>query len=588
MKLKILPENIIKDFNKSASLKDLLSDIQISITYPCGGSGTCGKCRIQFIEDATEPSYADSVYFTTAELHKGHRLACTSTLLSSATIKIPKTSRVERITVLSASKNRPLILNPFVIKQGLNKKLADINNLESDEEIILRNFHHSVKISNQTLVKLPSVLRDSASVLTSILAGNEIIDLEAGEISDQLFGCAVDLGTTTVVIGLYDLTTGQTVGIDSVLNPQNEFGEDLISRISYINNQNDRVLQLQSMVLQCVNRSVDYLCQQNNISSKWIYQVVVAGNAAQNHIFCGINPFTLSVAPYTPVFKQLRNLRAEDIGLHTFPEASVWMLPNLGGFVGGDVVADMLIAGFFGRRTGTSLLLDIGTNCEVVLRHQGVVYAASSPAGPAMEGASISCGMRAEPGAIYDIRVHDDNINVMTIDNQPARGICGSGLFHIIAKAVEQGWIGADGRVKKEIKLSSESADGLKISLTQADVREFQLAKAAIVAAWKTLCTDAGADIKHIENVYIAGAFGNFIQPAIALKLGLVPSIDLSNIHFIGNASLAGARMALLNKHYLNRSNIVSQNVRFVELAGRLDFQDKYIENMNLEFEAEL
>jgi uncharacterized 2Fe-2S/4Fe-4S cluster protein (DUF4445 family) len=584
MKLKILPENIIKKFEPSAHLKDILEDTPISITYPCGGSATCGKCRVQFTEGAPEPSYADSVFFTESELQNGFRLACTCSLFSSATMRVPQSSRIAEMAVLKRVKIRPLKLNPFVVKHTFLNKTADIQNLHSDEEIVLENFKKSVDIHNQTLQKLPDVLSDPAPKLTATVAGNSIIDVDAGDTSGQLYGCAVDLGTTTLVTGIYNLSNGQTVGIDSGLNPQIKFGEDLISRITYINDRQNRVYQLQKMVIDRINRSIHELCQQNQISPDEIYQVVVAGNAAQNHIFCGVNPYRLSIAPFTPVFKRIRTLRSEELGLQTFPSAPVWILPNLGGFVGGDVIADMLVAGFYKRRNGVHLLLDIGTNCEVILQHNNVLYAASSPAGPAMEGACISCGMRAESGAIYDIFFDDDTdtVDLKTIDDQPARGICGSGLFHVIAEALRQGWIGSDGRLRQEIQLGNHPSESSPIVLTQSDVREFQLAKAAIAAAWKTLCKDAHLDYRKIDTVYIAGAFGNFIRPDVALKLGLVPPIDLSKIHFIGNASLAGARMALLNKMYLSKSKKMSREARFVELAGRPDFQDAYVDNMNL------
>ena len=315
-----------------------------------------------------------------------------------------------------------------------------------------------------------------------------------------------------------------------------------------------------------------------------------------NHFFLGINPKNLGFAPFKPEFYKMKEVLARKVGLTIQPQASVYVMPNIGGYVGGDIISDLLCAGFGKQDHKIKLLIDIGTNCEVVLEHPDGRLATSSPAGPALEGACIRFGMRAESGAIYDI---DDSGNVLTIKNNPVRGICGSGLFHLIDALYTIGLIKASGLIEdnksnsrfvirefesqKLILLDNEGSQSAReVYLTQGDVREFQLARAAIIAAWKMLSDLAGIKTSDIDDVYIAGAFGNFIRPEAAIKLGLVPLRDINKIHLIGNGSLEGGRLILTNADLLDRASNLAETTKFVELGGKPEFQEVFVENMTL------
>jgi uncharacterized 2Fe-2S/4Fe-4S cluster protein (DUF4445 family) len=378
----------------------------------------------------------------------------------------------------------------------------------------------------------------------------------------------------------------------------------LISRVTYVADDDEKLRHLQTALVNQINKLIGNICRKAKILQDHIYVLSVAGNAVMNHLFLGVNPKTIALAPYTPVFKTMKRVRAGDLDLAVFSEGLVLILPNLGGFVGGDIIADMLVAGFGRGNNKTRLLIDIGTNCEVVLEKNGKCIAASSPAGPALEGGRITYGMRAETGAIYDVQLKKSELTLLTIKDMPVKGICGSGLFHLVEAFHSAGLIQMDGRISEPEHISDinikrlfqkriTQVNGTKairladtpseIFLTQTDIRDFQLARSAIVSAWEILCQEFNCSAQDIEDVYIAGAFGNYIRPDTALKLGLVPDVGIDHIHFIGNAALEGARMVLVNKRNLQFTSEIVQKTRFMELGGRADFQESFIANLNFD-----
>ncbi len=490
------------------------------------------------------------------------------------------------------------------VAEGLQNLKCDIQLVQEEIE---REYQIRATVSLPVLRRLPEVLRENDYQVTVTVMDQEIIDVEGGNTVEQAFGLAIDLGTTTVVVSLHHLLSGETIDIAASINPQARFGSDLISRLTYISQQADGLEHLHKVIIQGINSLVAELCKIHQVATNNVYLMTLSGNAGMNHLFLGINPQSLALAPYTPVFKELRKERAADLGLAVSTGANILITPNLGGFVGGDVLADMLVAGFGQKDKKSKLLIDIGTNCEVVVETDSIRMTASSPAGPALEGASISFGMRAESGAIYDAHWQGSELLVDTIDDEPARGICGSGLFHLIDVLIQKKIIKSTGKWNEQSDLDTAEIiefyrqrmglyrgehalliegvlQGAKrnIYLTQTDIRAFQLAKSAITSAWQVLCQLAGIQPLAIEDVYLAGAFGNFIRPRTAVDLKLVPAIDLNRIHFIGNASLEGARRILLDQDQLKQVDWLAASTRFVELAGRADFQDLYVQNMIL------
>jgi uncharacterized 2Fe-2S/4Fe-4S cluster protein (DUF4445 family) len=612
LEIEILPDKIKHQFSSPVSLRKVFEELNLHLLYPCGGNHSCGKCAVQFIGQYPDPTYQDSLFFTPQEIRQGWRLSCFTQLGQSSTVLIPDENRLNHLTGLKTSVIEQIPVQPPVRKYFLKLPVAEgLENLKSDVQLVQEELERACQIRAAVLLsvlrRLPAVLRENDYQVTVTVRDRDIIDVEGGNTTEQAYGLAIDLGTTTVVVSLHHLLSGETIDIAASINPQARFGSDLISRLTYISQQADGLEHLHKVMVQGINSLITDLCKMHQVDTNNVYMMTVSGNAGMNHLLLGVNPQSLALAPYTPVFKELRKERASELDLAINAEAGIVITPNLGGFVGGDVLADMLVAGF-GKKAGESkLLIDIGTNCEVVIETDSSRLTASSPAGPALEGASISFGMRAESGAIYDAHWQGSELLVETIDDEPARGICGSGLFHLIDVLIQKKIIKPAGKWNDRSALADAETrefyrqrmglyrgeyalliagvlQGAKrnIYLTQTDIRAFQLAKSAITSAWQVLCRLAEIQPLAIENVYLAGAFGNFIRPQTAVDLKLVPALDLNRIHFIGNASLEGARRILLDQDQLQQVDKLATGTRFVELAGRADFQDLYVQNMML------
>ena len=610
--IEILPDKVKLKSTSPVSLKRVLDEINLHVLYPCGGNHTCGKCAVQFQGSVPEPSYHDYLFFTPQELQEGWRLSCVTVISSSCTVLIPAENRLYYNKELKTSAHEPISAQPVLKKYYLKLIPASLDNLKGDVQLIQEGIYKEHQLETILLLpvlkRLPAILRDNQYQITVTVMNQKILDIEGGNTVDKAYGVAIDLGTTSLVASLHHLPSGETIGIASSINPQVRFGADLISRFTYISRERGGLEQLQQEIIQGINSLIAELCGSFEVSLKNLYLLTVSANSGMNHLLLGINPQSLAMAPYTPVFKDLREEKATDLGLEVNEEAVVMVLPNLGGFVGGDVLADMLVAGF-GKGEGIyKLLIDIGTNCEVVVESDSIRLATSAPAGPALEGACISFGMRAESGAIYDAHWQENELLVDTIDNEPARGICGSGLFHLVDALLQKKIIKTSGKWAEYNELDSKAAKDFysqkmgihsgepallvcgiingarrNVYLTQGDIRAFQLAKSAITSAWQVLCNLAGLQPSVIAQVYIAGAFGNFIRSRAAIALKLVPAIDINRIHFIGDASLEGARRVLLNVTHLNQVELLARTTQFVELAGRADFEELYVQNLMLE-----
>ena len=605
--VEIVPDNRSCQVDVGKSVQEVLDQLGINLIYPCGSNNSCGKCAIQFEKGAPPVTYSDRLFFAPEQLQAGFRLACNCNIVAASRIRIPEETRVGEMVFLTQAKKKVEKINPVIEKYYLKVTPPSLENLKSDEELIEETFFKRTKknlhIPNYCLTHLPQIIRKSQFEITTTVVGGDLLVVEEGDATNHMYGIAVDIGTTTLVVGVHDLISGRTLGVEASMNPNMKYGDDLISRVTYVADDNQKLRQLQILLVNQINELIEDICRQTNILQKHIYVISVAGNAVMNHLFLGINPKTIALAPYTPVFKSMKRIRANDVNLDIFPEGLVYILPNLGGFVGGDIIADMLVAGFGRGNNNNRLLIDIGTNCEVVLEKKGICIAASSPAGPALEGARITHGMRAEPGAIYDVQLKQNDLTFLTIKDTPAKGICGSGLFHLVDTFYSAGLIQLDGRISDLENISDENIKRLfqkritnvngakairltdsprELFLTQKDVRDFQLARSAIVSAWEILCKEFNCSAEEIDDVYIAGAFGNYIRPETALKLALVPNVGINHIHFIGNAALEGARMVLVNKSYLEFTQELLQKTKFMELGGRTDFQESFITNLYL------
>ncbi|MHC4886761.1 MAG: ASKHA domain-containing protein [Planctomycetota bacterium] len=450
---------------------------------------------------------------------------------------------------------------------------------------------------------LPHRLREQAFHVTAILRGSELLGIEPAD-DGRLLGLAVDVGTTTIAGVLVDLTNGENLAVASRTNPQATHGDDVVSRIEYAGTGEPAVRELQDLVVSAINEIAAETAEAAGAAVSNIYKLVAAGNTTMHHLLLGITPEHIGVTPFVPVCRDGWSLRASHVGLTLAPGARLYVVANISGYVGGDITAGLL-AHRLHEADDSILYIDIGTNGEMALRHGGTTYACSTAAGPAFEGARISCGMRAASGAVSGMRWTDDRLEIVTLDDQPPRGICGTGLLDAAACLLELGVLDETGRLlppgelpnsvhpsirERVLEEDGETAfllsapgdeDNLRVSLTGQDIRELQLAKGSVAAGFMTLLQMAGLAEGDLDRVVLAGAFGSFLRPESAKRIGLLPAgVPLDRVEFVGNAALAGARVALLNRLRREESETLAREVDYVELSGRPDFQMLFMETM--------
>jgi uncharacterized 2Fe-2S/4Fe-4S cluster protein (DUF4445 family) len=423
-----------------------------------------------------------------------------------------------------------------------------------------------------------------------------------GDSTAAVFGVAVDIGTTTVVAKLIDITTGQCLATQATLNPQSRFGDDVISRISYAQTD-EKLAQLHAAIIDSINQLIGRLCSQALIDANRIYEVCLVGNTTMNHIFLKLPVVQLGQAPYTAFSLDAHDVPADRLGLQINPAANIHTVENIAGFVGSDTTAGALAVDIDSAKDVT-LFVDIGTNGELVLNTDGHLYAASCAAGPAFEGARISCGSRAVEGAIEGVALSEGDIDLTVIGNGQPHSICGSGLVDAVAVLLDLGIVDATGRFVEpstlKDKLSSAIAarvieqDGQlafcltraanvrerPVVLTQKDIREVQLAKGAIRTGIKMLQKKLGLRDADIKQVLLAGAFGNYIRPQSAVRIGLLPDVPLERIHFVGNAAVAGAQMLLVSRLCRAKAKELARKIEYVEIAHEPDFQAVFADSM--------
>jgi uncharacterized 2Fe-2S/4Fe-4S cluster protein (DUF4445 family) len=599
----IEPFGLRRRVQKGQSLDEIIREAGIRLTSVCGGLGECGKCRVVVTEGraaTNKPTVVEQRHFSSQDLLNGIRLACQVRILGSIEVHIPRESVVTRIQLQTEgikTKVKPL---PLVRRFYIELPRPTLQNLEPDLERVLNslpecNIQPSY-MSPETLRNLPETLRDADwRVAITVWDNKEILDIEEGNTPNACYGLAVDVGTTKIASYLVNLVTGETVAVSSRVNPQVSYGEDVITRTTYAMNGEKERRELQRGAVEGINQLIAECCSKHGVDPRHIYEATVVSNTAMHHLLIGISPRYLAFSPYVPAVKASLDLKAKELRLDVNPNANVHFLPVISGFVGSDCVADILATGLF-KKKDICLLLDIGTNTEVVFGNQARLVACSCASGPAFEGAHIKYGMKASSGAIESARIDPETFDVSfrTIDNAKPRGLCGSGIVDIISEMLKAGIIDEKGTIKYEANSSSVriNRDGerefvavqtgerssIDIVVTQGDVREIQLAKGAISAGISILMEEMKVKPKQIKRVYIAGAFGNHISPASANAIGMIPDIPQNFVTCIGNAAGTGARMALISRKARKNCEKISKSVEYVELATHPNFHSTFIE----------
>jgi uncharacterized 2Fe-2S/4Fe-4S cluster protein (DUF4445 family) len=503
-------------------------------------------------------------------------------------------------TLLDAAGQAGIILNTVCGGKGICKKC--IVNLDPDGRGVLACQHH---IDSDLTVTVPSASRFfEHKILTEGVTPQTEIQPDIYKkylkfaSAGKIFGVAVDIGTTTVVAKLVDMTDGQLLATQAALNPQTRYGDDVISRINYA--QTDaKLAELHKTIIDCINELTAKLCSQASINAKQIYEMCVVGNTTMNHIFLKLPVVQLGQAPYKAFSLDAKDLSPKKMALQINPAGNIHTVENIAGFVGSDTVA-VALAVDINSAQDLTLVVDIGTNGEIVLGTADKLYAASCAAGPAFEGARISCGSRAMEGAIQAVVINEADLDLDVIGNCPPYSICGSGLIDAVAVLLDLGVIDTTGRFanpgklppaicSRIVKYNNQPAFVLaerratgdeRLLLTQQDIRQVQLAKAAIRAGIKLLQKKIGLEDDDIKQVLLAGAFGNYIRRESALRIGLLPNLPLERIHFIGNAAASGAEMLLLSRKCRTQAEKLARKIEYVEIAHEKEFESVFTDSM--------
>ncbi len=602
VRIRFLPQNRAAVFPAGTTLHEAALELGILIESACAGVGTCGKCRVEVKQGGGPVTDIERQLLTPRELAKGVRLACRAAIDTGTLCTVPPTSlpafhdglawpddKAKRQFDITTTKVRLRPPSPG------EKAFRDGMLCRALTELGLP----ITKVSLPALRELAKLPQDRELKLWAITHGDTVLGLFSAEQTPAVYGLAADVGTTSVAVRLVDLAQGQVVAAASVLNAQAAHGADVLSRVNFCTQKPSGTKVLHRAVIQQINALLQKLSEQSGISPQHIYRVMVAGNTVMQHLFLNINPATLGVKPFAPLLQGPVNCAAAELGLAAHPAALVTVLPNLGTFVGSDVTAGLSVLDL-DVSEGVRLAVDMGTNGEIVLGNRKRLLCASSPAGPAWEGACMRWGMRAAPGAIERAEIVDGDLQLRTIADAPPIGVCGSGLIDLVAAFRRAGVINASGRILPPEKAPrayqrfvepgdggarlriAETEDGAAIILTQADVREIQLAKAAIAAGVRVLMRELAIEAADIERVYIAGAFGNHIRSQDVIDLGLLPKLPPERIQFVGNAALAGATAALCSVETQKRAAEIAGRIEYVEISGRPDFENAFVEAIAL------
>ena len=632
----LMPSGRHGDIKHDTTVLEAARQLGVEIESICGGRQTCEKCRV-----IVEEGHFDKHGITSSEDHLSartpkeielleklgtpeQRLSCNSHILGDVLITVPEGSRAQKQLIRKTATERTIEIDPVVRQVYVEVDVAELGEHRGDwgrlQDALAKQWDlNNLKIDLRTLRKLQETLRKKDwAVTATVWNDREVIDVQPGY-QEGMYGLAVDVGSTTVATYLCDLRTGELLATESMMNPQVSFGEDLMSRVSFAMTRPDGLDKMHEAIIDAINKLAARAARAAGIRSRQIHEITLAGNTTMVHILLGINPIELGGAPFALANRDAMDIKAHELGLRLHPGAYAHILPSQAGHVGADNVG-VLIAEQPYLQDKIILTVDVGTNAEIVLSSKDWMYSASSPTGPAFEGGQISAGMRAAPGAIERVRIDPDSKRARfrvigeerwsnewklgadaPLEEQPkhlAAGICGSGIIEVIAELFLAGLLTPDGRFNSNVEsvfmqwdqekrqgayilaTEEQTSSGKRLLVTQDDVRNIQLAKAALYAGAKLLMMRAGVD--SVDQVILAGAFGSYIDPKHASILGLIPDCDLEKVHAVGNAAGDGARIVLLNQEKRAEAQQISSRVRYIETAVDEDFQNEFVKAIHI------
>jgi uncharacterized 2Fe-2S/4Fe-4S cluster protein (DUF4445 family) len=578
----------------------------IPIESTCGGRGTCGKCKVRVVQGDAERTLADYRHASEG-LDEGWRLSCQCEVTEDMVVDVPRPMSVPKAATMGVG--RFVLLEPNAVKYLLTLSPPTLDDARSRLRRVtdaLVDEGLEVAHAASVLPKLALAVDDEGtSAITATVVGNLLIDVERGDTTERLFGVSIDVGTTTVVATLMDLRAGAAAAVESTINRQAPFGADVLTRVSHTQMHGPGGLaELRAAIVATIDGLLGSVCATAGIVREEVLEVVAAGNATMLHLLLGVDPESIGRSPFTATFLDAQDLRAADAGIAIHPEGRLVLFPSVGAYVGADIVADMLATGI-ARDHERRLLVDVGTNGEIVVGNEDRVVSTAAPAGPAFEGGQILHGMRATEGAIEGVALDVDaedaesavRLQVIGGDVEP-RGICGSGLIDAVAQLRLVGLLSDGGMMSSPddaVAASHPLADRLRVDdegvrafaltddivLTQRDVRELQQAKGAIATGIEAAMRERGLTPDDLDEVLLAGSFGTYIDPLGARVLGLVPPVAVHKIRAVGNTASEGAKMALLSFRERGVAFELPAFVDYLELSGVEDFNERFIANVS-------
>jgi uncharacterized 2Fe-2S/4Fe-4S cluster protein (DUF4445 family) len=570
------------------SIFDAASWNGVAIDSTCGGHGTCKKCKVRVLDGDVPVSTVDPRAFSPDELRDGWRLACRASARADLEVDVPPLQTRPKAALVGVG--RHVILRPAVMKRHLVLDEPSLEDQRSDVERVLEALDDlEPRVELPVVRTLGKVLREAHFDVTAVVVDEVLIAVEPGDTTARRFAIAFDLGTTTVVATLLDLETGTPAAVRSMLNRQQPYGADVISRVSATMLDEAALGALEARAHETLSQLAGEVCEEAGVSPAEVYEIVVCGNVTMTQLALGIDPEPLSMAPFIVATHELPPALASDFGVAVHPRAPAEVFPSLGAYVGGDIVAGMLATGLT-RDKRIRLFIDVGTNSEIALGSHDRVVATAAPAGPAFEAAQIRCGMRAAEGAIEGVKIADGELTLEVIGEVEAVGLCGSGLVDCVAELVGAGILDHSGRFVTDppvladrlTKVGEERVFMLAndVYLSQRDVRELQFAKASIATGWNILLREMDLTPEDISQVLLAGSFGAYLSPASAVRIGLVPRLALPRIVSAGNVASEGAKMAALSHRERAEASSIVGEVEYVELSGRADFNDLFVDQL--------
>lgn len=622
----LMPSGRKGKIKSNTNLLEAARELGVELESICGSRQTCGKCQIVVEEghfpkhgitshpqNLSPPGKREADYIKKHKL-SGRRLACAAEVCGELLISVPAESQARKQTIAKAVTDRVIEVDPAIRQLYVEVTPAELGDNRGDWERLQEALAKQWNLTNLSIdIRIlptlsPALKKGNHAVTVTLWQDTEVLRVLPGY-SEGIFGLAVDVGTTTVAVHLCDLRTGEVLATQAAMNPQVKYGEDLMSRVSYAIEEPQGMNRLNRAIIRTLNELAKKAADDAELAPTDIMEVVLVANTVMHHILLGINPEELGGAPFALAVDSPLDIKARDLGIKLHPAARVHIMPLIAGHVGADNVGVLLAEAPY-EQDEIMLIVDVGTNAEILLGNRKRVLSASSPTGPAFEGAQITHGQRAAPGAIERVRIDPETLEPTFkvigyedwIEPRPkspippeaqATGICGSGIIEVVAELFTSGIINADGLFNKDaversprvrfmtqtgeyvLVDESLSSTGSPIIITQNDIRAIQLGKSALYTGTKLLMNHLG--VKRVDRVVLAGAFGSFISPRHAMTIGMIPDCDLNKVTAVGNAAGDGARIALLNRKLRSDAARQARRVEYVETPLESDFLDEFV-----------